>query len=233
MRSEDSRKRGTSSPSAKAGTAWTWSVSVTVCSSAPVTVANVDPTATITAPATNPVEGDNVSVPLSATDPSTPDTGSLGVAWTATFDGATLASGSGATHTGLLAGLRAAGSGARVIGSAVRRGADLQVPRIQRILKRLGQLDPDAAKARDADVVVWDGALAPGYGKVGPRSRAAMEMMAQTEGLILDPVYTAKAFAAVPALVADGTIPQGARVCFIHTGGLAALFAYMSELQDN
>ncbi|MEM9132633.1 MAG: hypothetical protein AAGE88_09845 [Actinomycetota bacterium] len=65
--------------------------------SAAVTVANVDPTATITPPAANPVEGDTVSVPLGATDPSTTDTGSLGVAWTATFDGSPLASGSGAT----------------------------------------------------------------------------------------------------------------------------------------
>ena len=50
--------------------------------------------------------------------------------------------------------------------------------------------------------------------------------MAREEGMILDPVYTAKTFAAIPALIADGAIPHGSRVCFVHTGGLAALFAY-------
>ena len=52
------------------------------------------------------------------------------------------------------------------------------------------------------------------------------DLVAEQEGVFLDPVYTAKSFAAIPALVADGTIPQGARVCYVHTGGLAALFAY-------
>ncbi len=60
----------------------------------------------------------------------------------------------------------------------------------------------------------------------------AMTLMARTEGLILDPVYTAKSFAAIPALVATGDIPKGARVCFVHTGGLAALFAYESALTE-
>lgn len=43
-------------------------------------------------------------------------------------------------------------------------------------------------------------------------------------------VYTAKSFAAVLAHVESGDIPKGARVCFIHTGGLAALFAYQDVL---
>ena len=54
--------------------------------------------------------------------------------------------------------------------------------------------------------------------------------MAQAEGLMLDPVYTAKVFAAVPALVESGEIPKGARVLFVHTGGLASLFAYQTDL---
>ena len=55
--------------------------------------------------------------------------------------------------------------------------------------------------------------------------------MARFEGLILDPVYTAKVFAAIRALVASGAIPPGARVCFWHTGGLASLFAYEQEIR--
>ncbi len=47
---------------------------------------------------------------------------------------------------------------------------------------------------------------------------------------MLDPVYTAKVFAAIPALVQSGDIPKGSKVLFIHTGGLAALFAYQTDL---
>ena len=56
--------------------------------------------------------------------------------------------------------------------------------------------------------------------------------MASMQGLFLDPVYTAKSFAAVPSLVDSGDIPKGASVCFVHTGGLAALYAYEDQLSD-
>ncbi len=147
------------------------------------------------------------------------------------FDVMVVASGSGATHSGLLAGLRACGSPAQVIGSCVRRAADLQGPRIARLLGRIAQLVPDATPATQTDITVWDGALAPGYGQIGPPAKSAIESMARMEGLMLDPVYTAKVFAAVPALIADGTIAKGARVCFWHTGGLASFFAYETEIR--
>lgn len=146
------------------------------------------------------------------------------------FDIYVVASGSGSTHAGLLAGLRHAGSTAKVIGSCVRRNAAAQAARIARVLVRLAALHPGAAQVTQDDLHVWDGALAPGYGQLGPLSQSAMDMMARNEGLILDPVYTSKAFAAVPALVKSGEIPNGGRVCFVHTGGLAALFAYEDGL---
>jgi 1-aminocyclopropane-1-carboxylate deaminase/D-cysteine desulfhydrase-like pyridoxal-dependent ACC family enzyme len=146
------------------------------------------------------------------------------------FDFFVVASGSGATHAGLLAGLRGGGSQARVIGSCVRRGADLQGRRIERVMKRLGALYPAASDVTAGDVRVWDGALAPGYGQIGESSLGAIRMMASTEGLFLDPVYTAKSFAAVPSLVESGDIPQASKVCFVHTGGLAALYAYEDQI---
>lgn len=148
----------------------------------------------------------------------------------ADFDVFVVASGSGATHAGLLAGLRGGGSRALVIGSCVRRTADLQGPRIERVMKRLAALYSPAGEVTSDDISVWDGALAPGYGKLGKTSFEAMRMMATTEGLFLDPVYTAKSFSAVPALVESGHIPKGSRVCFVHTGGLAALYAYEDQI---
>lgn len=146
------------------------------------------------------------------------------------FEFYVVASGSGSTHAGLLAGLKSCGSKALVFGSCVRRVKPAQEARIKRILARLTALDPNAGAAHEKDVIIWDGALAPGYGKLGANATAAIELMAQYEGLILDPVYTAKSLAAVPALIEDGTIPKGSKVCFVHTGGLAALFAYANML---
>ncbi|WP_299472419.1 D-cysteine desulfhydrase family protein [uncultured Roseibium sp.] len=146
------------------------------------------------------------------------------------FDTYVVASGSGSTHAGLLAGLRGSGSSAQVIGSCVRRNATAQEARIGRITARLKNLYAGAAKVSEADIRIWDGALAPGYGQIGEPARSAMHMVATQEGLILDPVYTAKSFAAIPALVASGKIAKGSRVCFVHTGGLAALFAYEEAL---
>jgi 1-aminocyclopropane-1-carboxylate deaminase/D-cysteine desulfhydrase-like pyridoxal-dependent ACC family enzyme len=63
------------------------------------------------------------------------------------------------------------------------------------------------------------------YGAQTDETRQAMRLAARTEGLILDPVYTGKAMAGLIAGVASGAIPTAARVVFVHTGGLPALFA--------
>lgn len=147
------------------------------------------------------------------------------------FDVVVVASGSGLTHAGLLHGLRQAGHRARVIGSCVRRDAKQQNERMRQVRDALAKMT-GAATVQNEDIIIWDGALAPGYGQLGPAAAQAMAMMAQTEGIILDPVYTAKVFAAVPALVARGDIRAGERVLFVHTGGLASLFAYQSALEN-
>lgn len=148
------------------------------------------------------------------------------------FDVFVVATGSGATHTGLLAGLRGAGCKARVIGSCVRRDRLLQQARIGRIVNRLKPLYAGAEDVSAEDIDIWDGALAPGYGQIGPLSAGAMSLLAREEGLMLDPVYTAKSFAAIPALVQSGEIPEGSKICFVHTGGLAALFAYEDAISQ-
>ncbi|WP_298844230.1 D-cysteine desulfhydrase family protein [uncultured Roseobacter sp.] len=148
------------------------------------------------------------------------------------FDVFVVASGSGSTHSGLLAGLRGNGSKARVIGSCVRRPARDQTSRIRRIVARLADLWDGASGIVPDDIVLWDGALAPGYGQVGKPTADAMLLAAHYSGLILDPVYTAKSFAAVSALAATGDIRKGARVCYIHTGGLGAIGAYSDTIRE-
>ena len=148
----------------------------------------------------------------------------------AEFDAVVVASGSGATHGGLLSGLRAYGSDVPVYGICVRRDAAAQAARMRVVLRRVAELLGAAAIVLPADVKVWDGALAPGYGRVGPQVLEALHMMARFEGLFLDPVYTAKTFAGLLGLLREGAIRPGERVLFLHTGGVPALFAYQDEI---
>ncbi|MEM6309158.1 MAG: D-cysteine desulfhydrase family protein [Pseudomonadota bacterium] len=147
------------------------------------------------------------------------------------FDVVVVASGSGLTHAGLLTGLVAHGFSGRVIGSCVRRDASLQRKRIRTVLDDLAKLIEPISNLPSTLIDVWDGALAPGYGQIGHKALSALKLMARSEGLILDPVYTAKVFAAIPDLVESGEIAKGSRVLFVHTGGLASLFAYQTDFE--
>ena len=146
------------------------------------------------------------------------------------FDEVVVASGSGATHAGLLFGLRALGITARVTGVCVRRDAISQAGRIaghcEGIAKLLGMANP---VGRD-DIQLTDAFLAPGYGRMGPDSEAALTTAAGTEGLLLDPVYTAKAMARFIAR-AKSMETRGRTLLFVHTGGQPALFAYQADLE--
>ena len=174
-------------------------------------------------------------IPLAA---GNPPVGALGyvragreiAAQAADLDIVVVASGSGLTHAGLLVGLRSAGCGAKVIGSCVRRPARLQEDRVRSVLHGLRGLTDAAHTVPESDIHVSDIALAPGYGRAGKPALDAMRMLAREEGIVLDPVYTAKTFAVIPALLERGDIPKDSSILFIHTGGLAAVFAYQDEL---
>ena len=125
-------------------------------------------------------------------------------------------------------GLRLLGSQVPVYGSCVRRGAHAQTDRLDVLTGKLHELLNRSDTVKSTDILTWDTALAPGYGQMGPETCEALTLMAQTEGLFLDPVYTAKGFAAVLGLLREQHIPRGARVLFVHTGGFPALFGYQN-----
>jgi D-cysteine desulfhydrase family pyridoxal phosphate-dependent enzyme len=136
------------------------------------------------------------------------------------------ASGSGQTHSGLLTGLRLAGSDLPVTGVCVRRDAAQQRARITQICANLGNLIGRSDLVGPEDIRVTDAFLAPGYGKNSPETWAAFLSAARDEGLLLDPVYTSKSFAGALAMAADADATAGGAVLYLHTGGLPALFAY-------
>jgi 1-aminocyclopropane-1-carboxylate deaminase/D-cysteine desulfhydrase-like pyridoxal-dependent ACC family enzyme len=94
-----------------------------------------------------------------------------------------------------------------------------------------------AAAHLDLDVTVapeeienHDAYIGERYGVVTDGAREALRLVAGTEGIILDPVYSAKAMAGLIDHVRTGRIGRGESVVFVHTGGTPALFAYAADL---
>ncbi len=145
-------------------------------------------------------------------------------------DAVVVASGSGLTHAGLLVGMLADAPATEVHGICVRRGADLQAPRVKSRARELSCMLGSPVEVGESSIRVTDAVFENGYGCMGESTFEAIEMAARLEGLFLDPVYTAKSMAGLIFLVRDGKIPPGARVVYLHTGGTPALFGYETEL---
>jgi len=81
-----------------------------------------------------------------------------------------------------------------------------------------------------ADIDVRTDFVGPGYGAVTPAGREAMTLLARTEGILVDPVYTAKALAGLIHDIRQRRLTGNDTVVFVHTGGTPAIFAYRDEL---
>lgn len=86
------------------------------------------------------------------------------------------------------------------------------------------------AMVAGADVESNESYIGPGYGEPSPGGQEALDLLARTEGILLDPVYTAKAMSALVDDVRSGRVPGDQPVVFVHTGGTPALFAYRDAL---
>jgi 1-aminocyclopropane-1-carboxylate deaminase/D-cysteine desulfhydrase-like pyridoxal-dependent ACC family enzyme len=78
---------------------------------------------------------------------------------------------------------------------------------------------------REGSLAAADEFVGQGYGIPTPASDEALELFGRTEGIVLDPVYTAKAAAGMLSWIRSGSVPDGDRVVFVHTGGHPALLA--------
>jgi L-cysteate sulfo-lyase len=142
------------------------------------------------------------------------------------LDRVVLASGSGGSHAGLVAGFHALGEAVRVTGIAVRASAQEQRPLVARLAAHAAETLGAAAAFKAEAVDVTDAYLGAGYGEPTELMKEALALAAGTEGLLLDPVYTGKAMAGLVDLVRKGGIGRDETVVFLHTGGLPGLFAY-------
>jgi len=141
------------------------------------------------------------------------------------FDYIVHASGSAGTQAGLVAGVKYFGLPTRVIGISVSRPAPWLRGAVMELCRETLTHAGAEAQVFDDDIIVYDEYVGKGYGLPTQASTAALELFARREGIILDPVYTAKAAAGLIDLVQSGVIPALSRVLFWHTGGIPALFA--------
>ena len=133
--------------------------------------------------------------------------------------------GSGGTHAGLLAGVENAGLGCRVRGVSVSRPSEQAGTIVSGLVNDIYALE-GRQRDKQAALEIDDSQVGPGYGQPTPAMIEAVELVARTEGILLDPVYTGKAMAGLVALVRSGAIGPDETVVFWHTGGAPGLFAY-------
>ena len=139
-------------------------------------------------------------------------------------------SGSGLTHAGFLVGARSLGWQVPVLGVCVRRDAGQQKQRVLRRSREVVELLGNGLEISEQDVIVDDTVLAPGYGQINDQTLRAIRMAAESEAMLLDPVYSGRCMAGLLHFIEQGQIAKGSKVLFVHTGGTPAIFAYQSDL---
>jgi 1-aminocyclopropane-1-carboxylate deaminase/D-cysteine desulfhydrase-like pyridoxal-dependent ACC family enzyme len=137
-----------------------------------------------------------------------------------TPDRVILPTATGGTQAGLVVGLGHAGLTTAVTGIAVAHPSAEIRPTIDRLVGALRLEVPLPADWRPR-IDIEDDYLGDGYGRPDPRADAAASLLGRTEGILVDPIYTAKALA---RLVSDPASLAGQRVVFWHAGGTPALF---------
>ena len=139
-----------------------------------------------------------------------------------TFDHIVVAEGSGGTMAGTALGAKLFMPEAKVHGMMVDTDPFEQITL---------DLMREAAALLGADVTITTDDFdlrdmcGPGYAIASQEGNEAVSMMAANEGLILDPVYTGKAFAGLVAMAKEGAFKPTDKVLFLHSGGAGGLFA--------
>jgi 1-aminocyclopropane-1-carboxylate deaminase/D-cysteine desulfhydrase-like pyridoxal-dependent ACC family enzyme len=144
-----------------------------------------------------------------------------------------MASGSG-TQAGVALASIALGAGWKIMGFRPGPGGDNAA-----VSANIAKLANEAAELLKLDIIVepedvpnTDAYAGKAYGIINRAGCEAIELLARTEGIILDPVYVGKAMSGVIDYIRTGKIKKDQTVVFLHTGGTPALFAYNKEIVD-
>ena len=141
------------------------------------------------------------------------------------------ATGSTGTQAGLVSGLSALSSELPVLGISVRQNRERQIDAVWNLVcktvEKLNNIDIQRDK-----ILVDDHYIGKGYAIPTDGTLEAIDLLAKTEGILLDPVYSGKAMAGLIDMVRKGDFKKNEKILFLHTGGSAALFAYEQELTN-
>ena len=136
------------------------------------------------------------------------------------------ATGSAGTQAGLVAGFAGFRSGIPVHGFGVRQPKEIQEANVFKLTEKVCDLLGIPGAVQRADVVADCNYVGAGYGIPTPGMIEAVRLVAETEAVLLDPVYSGKGMAGLIDYCRRGVWKKGENIVFLHTGGQAGLFAY-------
>jgi L-cysteate sulfo-lyase len=150
-----------------------------------------------------------------------------------TFDHLVLATSSGSTHAGLLAGARLLDLRMAIIGISMSETKEEIARVVERIEAQTLEFIGGELNKNLGEITVFDDYIGGGYGVLDEHTVRAIRLVAEKEGILLDPVYTGKAMAGLLDLCAKGYFRPEENVVFLHTGGTPALFPYRNGVLEH
>jgi L-cysteate sulfo-lyase len=122
-------------------------------------------------------------------------------------------------------GKRVFGFSGRILGISIDESEEWLKKEVSQLASATGEKLGQSIEITSADVLANTDYCGAGYGVVTEQEREAIRLFAEYEGLLLDPVYTARAAAGMIDLIRKGFFKTSDTVLFLHTGGQPALFA--------
>ena len=141
------------------------------------------------------------------------------------------ATGSAGTQAGLAVGLKGMGSDIPMLGIGVSIPQDAQEEKVYALARATAEFIGKPGIVAREDIVANCNYVGDGYGVPTESMNEAVMMLARKEGLLFDPVYSGKGLAGMIDLIRKGEFKDASNIVFLHTGGSAALFAYLDQLQ--
>ncbi|MFJ7828391.1 D-cysteine desulfhydrase [Psychrobacillus sp. NPDC096623] len=140
-------------------------------------------------------------------------------------------SGSGGMHAGLVTGFNGSQSNIPVIGINVSRGKVEQEEKVFQLVKETSaHIGIPISIPREA-VICYEEYIGPGYAIPTPEMVEAVRLIARSEGILLDPIYTGKGAVGLIDLIQKGFFKREDNILFVHSGGSVALYANTSLFQ--
>ena len=150
------------------------------------------------------------------------------------FDYIFFATSSGGTQAGIMIGSKLFDIKAELMPILIDKTSDFEVPlqqTIHDIITAYNQNSSQPVNIYLDDIPVIETYNSAGYGVITDNERRAIKTLAQTEGILVDPVYTGRAFYGMLNMLENNDLPKNSKVLFWHTGGTPALCAYTGDLK--